>query len=142
MWSLFVAIVSHHLVEAFSLGVIMEDAFRGRFVYAFVLLILYSCATPGGIGVGIAVITLEGSSSVFKLVQALILSLASGAFLHVSLLEILINHKHLDDQSTLPVNETPAQKKQRVRTDNIFTVLRLFLFLMGFAVMAVLAAFE
>jgi len=164
MWSLFIAIVSHHLVESFALGVIMENACRRRFIFGFFLLLAYCAATPGGIGIGLAVESLESSSTVFKLVQALILAVASGAFLHVSLLEILVNHKHFDDDDDeeegehnhhhssdeeaepLGYENNEEEEKSKLRKqrccDNFVTTLRIGLYFTGFVVMAVLAAFE
>jgi zinc transporter ZupT len=115
MWSIFAAIIAHKFVEAFAMGSIINEGFSRAWV-AILFIIAFSLATPGGIGIGIAIAEQELSPS-YQLVQYCLLALASGAFLHVALFEVLF---HQPDSVSLKV-------------------IRFILFVTGFAVMAVVA---
>jgi zinc transporter 1/2/3 len=115
MWSLFAAIISHKLVEAFTMGSVITEGFKKGWV-AVLFVIAFSLATPTGIGIGIAIAEQE-MTPVYSLVQHCLLALASGAFLHVALFEVLF---HQPDSA-------------------ILKIIRFILYVIGFAIMAVIA---
>jgi zinc transporter 1/2/3 len=115
MWSIFAAIISHKVVEAFTMGSIINDGFKRAWV-AVLFIIAFSLATPTGIGIGIAIAEQEVTPA-YQLVQYCLLALASGAFLHVALFEVLFHQPN----------------------SAILKVLRFVLYIIGFSIMAVVA---
>jgi zinc transporter ZupT len=115
MWSLFTAIVAHQIIEAFALGVIINEGFK-RLWLACVFIITYSISLPAGIAIGIGIAQID-RSLIFKLIQYCLVAFAAGAFLHVSLFEILFHS---------PKNAT-------------LKMIRFVLYCTGFAMMAVIA---
>ncbi len=105
MWTLFGAIVAHKAMESFALGIIVEKGIRGRcatnrlflshLIWMIVFLVSFTLATPVGIAIGIGISEKNTTSSpVWTIVVNLLLSLAGGAFIHISLFEILNGHSH------------------------------------------------
>lgn len=115
MWGIFAAIISHKFVEAFTMGSIINEGFERVWV-AILFVLAFSVATPGGIGIGMAIAEQE-TTPTYQLVQYCLLALASGAFLHVALFEVLFHQ--------------PSSVKLKV--------IRFMLFIIGFAIMAVIA---
>ncbi|KAL0477321.1 hypothetical protein AKO1_005248 [Acrasis kona] len=111
---LLVAILSHKLVEAFALGSIINEGFRrGWIVVLFI--IAFSLATPVGIAIGLGLS--ENSGLGFDLAKNCLLALASGAFIHVALFEVLFH-----------------------QPDNvILKIIRFILYIIGFVQMAILS---
>lgn len=97
-YTLFGAIIGHHIVEAFSYGVILDKSLGQKVWWSLLFYCLtYSALLPIGIGVGMAIATAP-HDDVFQLVQGFILSIACGAFLYVALFEVLMNHSHAADK--------------------------------------------
>lgn len=139
MWSIFVAIVSHKLVESFALGLILKDSFKGKKTFIMILLVLiFSMATPLGIGVGIAVSTIENSW--FLVIQSAMLAFSCGAFIHVAL-EILRGHSHFPDHEHGGHGHAHSHAKNSImqHLDNLALLVKYGLFVLGWLVMAVLS---
>jgi hypothetical protein len=148
MWSLFVAIMAHKFVAAFALGIIIEKGFKGmdsnktcrNFLATIGLVLSFSIATPVGIGIGIG-ITESGktqNNDGWLIAQSCLLALAAGAFLHVSLFEVLgsthHSHRHgLDHEN--------GDGHQEGDPHPLYTLAKFVLFLIGFAIMSILAPF-
>jgi zinc transporter ZupT len=115
MWSIFAAIISHKMVESFTIGLIITKGFAKVWV-AIIFAIAYAVMSPTGIAIGIALSSADPSDSL-TLAQGFILSVAAGAFIHVALFEILFHQPQ----------------------HAILRAIRYCLFILGFAVMAVLA---
>ncbi|KAF0979712.1 hypothetical protein FDP41_001380 [Naegleria fowleri] len=120
MWSIFAAIIAHQFIEAFSLGSIVEKGCRSLWM-AISLLFLYSISVPVGIAIGLGIVSAAQSNALenesWKVTQGILMSIASGAFVYVSLMEIAIHQ--------------PKNKYLKLS--------RFCLMLLGFAAMAVLA---
>ncbi|KAL9652552.1 hypothetical protein ABK040_000122 [Willaertia magna] len=125
MWGIFAAIVSHQLIEAFSLGSIVNKGCK-KISLAVALLFLYSIAVPIGIAIGMIVSHYANSedhgqqqkdSPGLLVTEGVFLALAAGAFVYVALLEIAIHQ--------------PKNKYLKLT--------RLGLMLLGFSAMSVLA---
>jgi zinc transporter 1/2/3 len=112
-----VAVVSHKLFDGLSLGCAIFPADIPA-LHRWILLSVSAATTPLGIGIGMA-----ASSSVDsdhgQLVNGIVLSLASGSFAYISLMELLPSS--LSDGKWIP--------------------LKLLMFVLGFAGMAVLAVY-
>lgn len=117
MWSIFVAIISHKVMESFSMGLILNKGFKRLWV-VLLFIVSFSIASPLGIGIGIGIAEI-GESPGLALARYFLLSLASGAFVHVAIFE------------TLDKNHQPSNA--------ILMVLKFVLFTTGFAIMAVIA---
>jgi zinc transporter ZupT len=115
VWSLFAAIAAHQIIEAFALGVVINEGCKKLWL-ALLFIITYSASLPAGIGIGIGIAEMDKSLT-FKLVQHCLVAFAAGAFLHVALFEILFH-----------------QPKSA-----LLRVIRFTLYVAGFTVMAVLA---
>lgn len=113
----------------------MAESFRDRLFIFFLLIIGFCIATPAGIGIGIGLSYFQ--SDTFKLIQAFSLAIASGAFLHVSLFEILVGHKHSHETK----NHDHQHDKSEL-CDKIVLCIRFGLFLIGFIAMGSLAVFD
>lgn len=142
MWSLFAAIMAHKFVAAFALGIIIEQGFRkidpSKFwrntAGTIFLVISFAIATPVGIAIGIG-ITESGASSEnngWLVAESCLLALAAGAFLHVSLFEVLGSHNH---------SHGPDDEDHEEEPHPIYSLVKFILFIIGFAVMAILAPF-
>ncbi len=118
MWSIFAAIISHKLVESFTIGLIITKGFT-KFWVALIFIIAFSVMSPIGIAIGIGISTADPSNAL-EIAQGFILSVAAGAFIHVSLFEILFHQ--------------PSHA--------IIRAIRYGLFVLGFAVMAIIAGFH
>ncbi|KAG2383360.1 hypothetical protein C9374_004697 [Naegleria lovaniensis] len=120
MWSIFAAIIAHQFIEAFSLGSIVEKGCKSLWM-AVALLFLYSISVPVGIGIGLGIVSAAQSNALendsWKVTQGILMSIAAGAFVYVSLMEIAIHQ--------------PKNK--------FLKLLRFCLMLVGFAAMAILA---
>ncbi len=115
MWSIFAAIISHKLVESFTIGLIITKGFTKIWV-ALIFIVAFSIMSPIGISIGIGLSTAQASDSL-EIAQGFILSVAAGAFIHVSLFEILFHQ--------------PSHA--------IIRAIRYGLFVLGFSVMAIIA---
>lgn len=82
-----VAVLSHKLFDGLAVGVAVFPAGLPA-LQVWLILIVSSLSTPLGIGIGMAADNLAGSSNL-KLVNAVALSLASGSFAYISLMELL-----------------------------------------------------
>ena len=125
IWGIFAAIVAHQFIEAFSLGSIVEKGCKSIWV-ALSLLFLYAIAVPSGIAIGLGIVYSvkhqggEGdalSNPKWLVSQGILMSLAAGAFIYVSLLEIAIH-----------------QPKNKYLKLSRFTLM-----IIGFAAMSILA---
>jgi len=86
-YSLLVAVLGHKLLDGFALGVPLYFANLPKWQTYFAL-IFCACMTPLGIAVGIASTQFyEGPTG--KLASAIILSLSSGSFFFISLVELI-----------------------------------------------------
>lgn len=115
--SVLVAVLSHKLLDGFAVGTPVYFSGMSWFRSA-ALLALCAVMTPLGIAVGMgAAAAVEGPTG--KLVDGIVISLASGSFIFISLMELLPAALH----------------------DARHTHLKLATFALGWAAMAVLAAF-
>eukprot|EP01111_Echinosteliopsis_oligospora_P012667 TRINITY_DN4371_c0_g1_i1.p1 TRINITY_DN4371_c0_g1~~TRINITY_DN4371_c0_g1_i1.p1 ORF type:complete len:309 (-),score=68.83 TRINITY_DN4371_c0_g1_i1:70-996(-) len=103
--SLFIAIISHKWIEAFALGVAIQNS-HPRVSRMVKLILMYSAMEPVGIVIGIILsLKLEENSLLFT--QAYILSIASGTFIYVAVVDILMTefanseHKYMKFVSLL-----------------------------------------
>lgn len=104
MWTLLVAILSHKFVEAFILGRTIAKGFEStdrmnwKQISSIALFVVsFSLASPVGVGIGIGISRAGAKkySDQFDLVSGIFLALASGAFLYVSMFEIMAEgHDH------------------------------------------------
>ena len=85
--SILVAVVSHKLFDGLALGVALYPAPLPE-TQRQVLLYLSALSTPIGIALGIGATQLASSDNL-SLVDAIALSLASGSFCYISLMELL-----------------------------------------------------
>ncbi|KAL9654898.1 hypothetical protein ABK040_008688 [Willaertia magna] len=139
MWGVFAAIISHQLIEAFSLGSMVEKGCK-KIWAAILLIITYSLAVPIGIAIGMIVLAAIGTTSEddhhsgeaddhsghdhtggiknpsWLVTQGVFMVLAAGAFVYVALLEIAIHQ--------------PVKK--------VLKISRFLLMVLGFALMAIL----
>lgn len=88
--SVLFAVLAHKCLEAFALGL---SIFYAKFKLTVTCLMIfgYSLATPLGVLAGIAASSLSGSQN---LLAGILVSLASGSFLYISLVEILPTELH------------------------------------------------
>ena len=97
VYSIFGPILGHHLIEAFSFGVVLNRALGIKIWWAIVFFILtYASLLPLGIGVGMGLST-QIQSVGFQLVQGFIIAVAAGAFMYVAIFEVLIGHNHFGE---------------------------------------------
>jgi len=97
VYSIFGAIIGHHLIEAFSFGVILNRALGIKIWWAILFFIVtYASLLPIGIGIGIGLST-QIQSVGFQLVQGFIIAIAAGAFMYVAIFEVLIGHNHFGE---------------------------------------------
>uniref|UniRef100_A0A7S1PFQ3 Uncharacterized protein n=1 Tax=Percolomonas cosmopolitus TaxID=63605 RepID=A0A7S1PFQ3_9EUKA len=100
--SLLVAILSHKLFAAYSLGVVLSSTLshsRSIFTYGVLgfLIVTFSVVTPSGIAVGILLSDSNFSDELwFQISSSLLLCCAAGAFVYISLFELLMesNNNH------------------------------------------------
>lgn len=92
LWSYILAISLHKWAAAMSLGFSMSKSFKGQNLLVFILLTIFSIATPLGIAIGM----LASDSSV--LTEVILSSLAGGTFLYIACSEVIVeefsNPKH------------------------------------------------
>jgi zinc transporter 1/2/3 len=62
MWSISSAIISHKLVESFTIGLIITKGFT-KFWVALIFIIAFSVMSPIGIAIGIGISTAEQSNA-------------------------------------------------------------------------------
>mmetsp|Transcript_42352 Transcript_42352/g.68688 ORF Transcript_42352/g.68688 Transcript_42352/m.68688 type:complete len:311 (-) Transcript_42352:779-1711(-) len=86
--SLIVAILAHKFLESFVIGL---NVYNGKFSrqISIAFIVFYNSVAPAGIAVGIAVTLGIRSSSGAALTQGILISVAAGSMLYVSLIEIL-----------------------------------------------------
>eukprot|EP00026_Physarum_polycephalum_P007051 Phypoly_transcript_07104.p1 GENE.Phypoly_transcript_07104~~Phypoly_transcript_07104.p1 ORF type:complete len:417 (+),score=57.29 Phypoly_transcript_07104:152-1252(+) len=89
-FSVLFAVLAHKCLEAFALGLSIFYARFKRVVTVFMIL-GYSFATPLGVAVGMISDTLSSDQN---LMAGILVSLASGSFLYISLIEILPTELH------------------------------------------------
>jgi len=93
VFGMLLAVFSHKWLEAFALGCSLHYA--GISMRSLVgVLIIYSVATPLGIVIGMALGNLPGEG--YSLTAGILVSMASGSFLYISLIELIPNefNKH------------------------------------------------
>jgi len=86
-WGVFIAVVSHKGLEALALGLRIYEA-KFTFIRSAGLITLYATATPIGIGIGMLAASAVASDKAL-LVKGVLLSLATGSFIYIALLEII-----------------------------------------------------
>lgn len=114
-WDLFIAIIAHHFISAFALGVILNEGVKSWLLSLFYIS-SFSLSVPLGIVIGIFVSNAENHA--WNIVQGICLSLASGAFLFISCFEVLAHF------------ETKRW---------VIFIIKMFLFCLGFTIMALVA---
>jgi len=97
--SVLIAVVSHKLLEAFALGLSIFYA-KFRPLQYFSLLLFYSLSTPIGTAIGIGVGEISNAG---ELVSGILVSLAAGSFLYISLIEILPQELHKPEKTRLKI---------------------------------------
>lgn len=102
VWDLFIAIVVHKSVIAFSMGIQFAENLKtyGR---AVIYIILFAIMSPIGVGVGIAVYAGNADGgSVDGAASAILQGVAAGTFLYVTFFEVL-QHELAKDHCLLKV---------------------------------------
>ena len=108
------AIVLHKGAAGMSLGISMAKAFPNRDQFIIVLLLLFSIATPLGVGIGWAV------SEDSPMMEVVFASLAAGTFLYIACSEVII------EEFSMPNNK----------------YIKLFVFLLGITLISSLKALD
>ena len=85
--SLFLAVIAHNAVMAFSLGMTLAQSALTAKQYLASLLI-FSLASPIGIGIGMLVVDMDQSLSA-DVANAILQGIACGTFLYVTFFEVL-----------------------------------------------------
>jgi zinc transporter 1/2/3 len=80
-----IAILIHKGAASSSLGISLVKAFPDDFSLVRWLVFCFSCASPVGVGIGMAL------SSSGDLVQVIFTSFAAGSFLYIACSEVIIN---------------------------------------------------
>lgn len=94
VYTLYGAIISHHLIEAFSYGIILDNAIGVYAWWAHLFYIFtYAALLPIGIGLGMGISAVVKHDA-FTLVQGIIMAIACGAFLYIAIFEVLMEHNH------------------------------------------------
>jgi zinc transporter ZupT len=78
IWTFFIAIILHKWAAAISLGISMSRNFENNKLTKWILLIIFSLATPLGVCIGMAI---SGSSDMAEIVFS---SLAGGTFVYIA----------------------------------------------------------
>jgi len=103
--SLMVAILSHKVLEAFAFGMSIEQAHFSQVVSAL-FIVSYNLVTPVGIALGASVsYAAIDSNSGAVLAQAILMSIAAGSMLYISLLEIIVEEFWLHVNDRTPASE-------------------------------------
>eukprot|EP01095_Lingulamoeba_sp_RSL-Kostka_P004203 TRINITY_DN152_c3_g1_i2.p1 TRINITY_DN152_c3_g1~~TRINITY_DN152_c3_g1_i2.p1 ORF type:complete len:316 (+),score=51.91 TRINITY_DN152_c3_g1_i2:68-1015(+) len=88
----FLALISHHWIESFSLGV---NVYKQNFVFKkfFTLISIFSIMAPVGIIIGVVIyfIIPEDLQSLF---EGILLSITAGSFIYVAIVDILLEELH------------------------------------------------
>jgi zinc transporter 1/2/3 len=84
LWTYVIAIFLHKWAAAMSLGISMSKNFKDETTTMYILLLIFSFATPLGISIGMAV----SSSSV--LINIIFSSLAAGTFVYIACSEVIV----------------------------------------------------
>lgn len=84
VWTYLIAITLHKWAAAMSLGVSMSKNFKDENRTIYTLLLIFSLATPLGIGIGMLV---QGSSELTNIIFS---SLAAGTFVYISCSEVIV----------------------------------------------------
>jgi len=85
--ALILAIVAHKLLEAFALGLSVFYA-RFKMWQNLILLVVYACSTPVGVGIGWGA-TAGANKESTNLINGILVSIAAGSLLYIGLIEIL-----------------------------------------------------
>lgn len=84
LWTFVIAISLHKWAEAMSLGISMSKNFKDDNKTIVILLLIFSMATPCGVGIGML---LSGSS---PLIDIIFSSLAAGTFTYIACSEVIV----------------------------------------------------
>ncbi|KRZ66585.1 Zinc transporter ZIP1 [Trichinella papuae] len=98
--ALFIAVISHKILIAFSLGLQFIRTHRNNKKFVFFCVFFFSIASPAGIGIGIGIETAEIDEKLKFLLFMIFSSLSVGTFLYITFFEIII-HELENDQSNL-----------------------------------------
>lgn len=85
LWSYVIAITLHKWAAAMSLGISMSKNFKDETKIVYVLLMIFSCATPLGVLIGMIV---GGNGS--DLTDIIFSSLAAGTFVYIACSEVIV----------------------------------------------------
>ena len=88
VWNLFIAIVVHKCIIAFSIGIQFAENLR-TYSRAVLFVLFFALMSPIGIGIGTALTTINGGNAVLRATSAVLEAIATGTFLHVTFFEVL-----------------------------------------------------
>lgn len=84
LWTFVIAISMHKWAEAMCLGISMSKNFKDEIRTVYILVLIFSLATPFGIGIGMCI---KGSS---PLIDIIFSSLAGGTFTYIACSEVIV----------------------------------------------------
>ena len=84
LWTYLIAIGLHKWAAAMSLGISMNKNFKDEKMTIYILLLIFSFATPLGISIGMLV---SGSS---ELTEIIFSSLAGGTFVYIACSQVIV----------------------------------------------------
>ena len=101
VWNLFIAIVVHKTIIAFSMGIQFAENLK-TYTNAVIFIVLFAFMSPLGIAIGTGVFALQGPGDVSLVVSVVLQGIAAGTFLYVTFFEVL-NKEVGQDHSLLKV---------------------------------------
>jgi len=100
-WPLAIAIIAHKWVEAFAVGVSLKQMNIKKMSKYFGLIVLYSTMEPLGLVLGTIISAVIANSNTTQLVEAIVSAVASGTFIYVAVIDILVEEfSHQKDKYT------------------------------------------
>lgn len=94
VWNLFIAIIFHKSVIAFSMGVQFAEQLKS-FRNAVAFIILFAIMSPIGVVIGTVIVALQGTGE-SALVSVIFQAIAAGTFLYVTFFEVLQREVGMD----------------------------------------------
>ena len=150
--TLFVALISHKIIMAFTLGISFTSingglspssaapppADRSLIVGS---ILIFAATSPVGAGIGISLTSVSnGESAAMQLVVGILQSLSCGAFLYVTFFEILPREIQSGPNLDLP-RENSSEDKRLILWNRYLRLIKVFAVLIGFVIMAIMMRF-
>lgn len=150
IWVLLAVNLSSKVFEAFLLGRTIARGFSltarlnwKHLVYIGFVLITFSCVAPVGIsfGIGISATGFNKNEDLFNLISGAALAVASGAFMFVTILEVMAdghNHEEKDEEGEAILNQKHSEGR---REKTMWHSSSFIMFLAGLGTMSFLGLY-